>query len=101
MIYTGEIIKAEEAYRLGMVNKVVPADQLYPAVEKTVSTIISKPPLAVRAAKTIINDSVTCDSIEAAQTIERGLIMWLINTEDFKEGTSSFLEKRKAVFRGR
>jgi len=62
---------------------------------------LSKPPLAVRAAKTVINDGITCDSIQAAQTIERAMNMWLVNTEDFKEGTASFLEKRKPEFKGK
>lgn len=101
MIFTGERIKADEAFRLGLVNKVLPADELIPSVEKLVNTIISKPPLAVRAAKTIINDSLTCGSWEAAQSIERGLVMWLIDSEDFKEGTSSFIEKRKPDFKGK
>ncbi|MFI5091468.1 MAG: enoyl-CoA hydratase/isomerase family protein [Terriglobales bacterium] len=102
MIYRGEIIKAEEAYRLGLVNRVFPArEQMEQALEKTVEEIVSKPPLALRAAKTIINGSLTCDSIEAALTIERGTIQWLFGSDDLKEGVAAFVEKRKANFTGR
>ncbi|MHB8089541.1 MAG: enoyl-CoA hydratase/isomerase family protein [Anaerolineaceae bacterium] len=101
MIYTAELIKPDEALRIGLVNKVFAPDELIPAVEKAIAAILSKPPLAVRAAKTVINDGITCDSIQAAQTIERAMNMWLVNTEDFKEGTASFLEKRKPEFKGK
>lgn len=101
MIYTAEIINAEEALRVNLVNKVFPKADLIAATEKTVKQILAKPPLAVRAAKTVVNDGTSCDSIQAALSIERGLNMWLANTEDFKEGTSAFLEKRKPDFKGR
>lgn len=100
MIYTAEMITADEALKINLVNKVFATTDLIPATEKTVKAILSKPPLAVRAAKTVINDGISCDSIQAAQTIERGMNMWLANTEDFKEGTTAFLEKRKPVFKG-
>jgi enoyl-CoA hydratase/carnithine racemase len=101
MIYKGEIINAAEAYRLGLVNKVVPLDKLYSEVEATVQDMMSKPPLALRGAKNIINNSVTCDSMEAALAIERGTVMWLLRSEDVKEGVNAFIEKRKPEFKGK
>jgi enoyl-CoA hydratase len=101
MIYKGEIISADEAYRWGLVNKVMPLDKLYREVEATVETMMSKPPLALRGAKNVINNSLTCDSIEAALAIERGTVMWLLRSEDVQEGIRAFLEKRPPVFKGK
>jgi enoyl-CoA hydratase len=101
MIYKGEIISAEEAYQWGLVNKVTPLDKLYSEVEAAVQAMMSKPPLALRGAKNVINNSVTCDSIEAALAIERGTVMWLLRSEDVKEGINAFMEKRKPEFKGR
>jgi enoyl-CoA hydratase/carnithine racemase len=87
MIYRGEIISAEEAHQWGLVNRVFPSKEvLYEEVEKTVSEMMAKPPLALRAAKNVINNSITCDSMEAALSIERGAVTWLTSSEDCKEG---------------
>ncbi|HEX9156700.1 MAG TPA: enoyl-CoA hydratase/isomerase family protein [Syntrophales bacterium] len=102
MIYRGEVISASEACQWGLVNRTFPTKgEMYHALEKTVDEIVSKPPLALRAAKTIVNNSLTCDSMEAALTIERGTIQWLFASEDVKEGVSAFIEKRKPDFKGR
>ncbi len=101
MIYKGEIISADEAYRWGLVNKVTPLDKLYREVEATVEDMMSKPPLALRGAKNVINNSLTCDSIEAALAIERGTVMWLLRSEDVQEGINAFKEKRQPRFRGK
>jgi enoyl-CoA hydratase len=102
MIYRGEIISAEEAYQWGLVNRVFPSkESLYEEVEKVVAEMMAKPPLALRAAKNVINNSITCDSIEAALAIERGSIMWLTSSEDCKEGVAAFVEKRKPKFKGK
>jgi enoyl-CoA hydratase len=101
MIYKGEIIKADEAYKWGLVNKIVPLSNLYSEVETTVNTMMSKPPLALRGAKNVINNSLTCDNIEAALSIERGTVMWLLRSEDVKEGLSAFINKRPPHFNGK
>jgi enoyl-CoA hydratase/carnithine racemase len=102
MIYRGEVISASEACQWGLVNRTFPTKgEMYQALEKTVDEIVSKPPLALRAAKTIVNNSLTCDSMEAALAIERGTIQWLFGSEDVKEGVSAFIEKRKPNFKGR
>jgi enoyl-CoA hydratase len=102
MIYRGEMISATDAYRLGLVNRVVKTkEELLAEVDRTAEEIMSKGKLALRAAKTVINNSITCDSIEAAQAIERGAIMWLQGSADMKEGVAAFLEKRKPMFTGK
>lgn len=102
MIYRGEVINASEAYQWGLVNRLYPTKgEMYQELEKTVSEIVAKPPLALRAAKNIVNNSLTCDSIEAALAIERGTIQWLFGSDDSKEGVAAFLEKRKPNFKGR
>jgi len=102
MIYRGEIITAEEAYQWGLVNRVLPSkNELYEEVERIVAEMMAKPPLSIRAAKNVINNSITCDSIEAALAIERGSVMWLTSSEDCKEGVAAFVEKRKPQFKGR
>ncbi len=101
MIYRGEIINAQEAYQWGLVNRVLPSGkELYDEVEKVVSEMISKPPLALRSAKNVINNSITCDSMEAALAIERGALTLLTCSEDSKEGVAAFVEKRKPNFKG-
>jgi len=102
MIYKGERITADEAYRIGLVNKVFETvPDLYKGVEECVDKMMSKPPLSLRMAKNIINNSITCDSMEAALAIERGACTWLMASEDMKEGVNAFLEKRKPVFKGK
>lgn len=102
MIYRGEIISAEEAYQWGLVNRVLPSkEELLDEVEKVVAEMMAKPPLALRAAKNVVNNSITCDSMEAALAVERGAVTWLSSSEDAKEGVAAFVEKRKPVFKGK
>ncbi len=102
MIYRGEVVGAREAQQWGLVNRVFATrEELDRAVEATVAEIVAKPPLALRAAKTIIQQSLTCDSVEAALAIERGLIQWLIGSDDLREGVAAFVEKRRPQFKGR
>jgi enoyl-CoA hydratase len=95
---TGEIIDAREALRIGLVERVVPAADLMSEAKRIASTIASKAPLAVTACKRAINNGAHL-SIDDALEIEALEFGTLVDTEDIKEGTSAFLEKRKPVWR--
>lgn len=99
LTYTGGMITAVEAQSMGLVNKVFPAGELMAGVMKTVDAILSKAPIAVGYAKRSINQGWDLD-VEAAQKNEASIFADLFNTEDVKEGTSAFIEKRKAQFKG-
>ncbi|HUO41562.1 MAG TPA: enoyl-CoA hydratase-related protein [Methylomirabilota bacterium] len=99
MILTGQSISAEEAYRIGLVNKVVPVESLMIETKKMAENIGSKPPISVRAAKQAIlraNDT----ALEVGLDYERALFYSLFATEDAHEGMRAFLEKRKPIFKG-
>lgn len=100
LIYTGDFISADEAYRIGLVNHVVPADKLDAKVHEIADKIASKGAFALYMAKMAINNGIQADlrtglSLEA---LGFGLVM---GSEDKNEGMTAFLEKRKAVFKGR
>lgn len=94
MIYTARNIKADEAYRIGLVNAVYPAEELMPAAEKMAATIAKNAPIAVRNCKKAINEGLDADMDEAI-VIEEKLFGDCFETEDQKEGMTAFLEKRK------
>lgn len=100
MILTGDFIDAEEAYRIGLVNKVYPHDQLQEKAIELARRIASRPPLAVRFAKDAVNRSQEGGTI-SGYTLESYLHALSCTTEDKKEGVSAFLEKRKGKFRGK
>lgn len=99
LTYTGGMITAQEALSLGLVNKVLTQTELITAVMKTVEAIIAKAPLAVCAAKKSIYQAWDMD-IDEAQRNEANIFSELFNSDDVKEGTSAFIEKRKAQFKG-
>ena len=100
LIFTGDIIDAAEAERIGLVNKVVPHEELMDAARGMARKILSKAPLAVRMSKIAINARIKWGP-EAGMQIERLGQTALITTEDMQEGTGAFLEKRKPSFKGR
>ena len=99
MIFTGKMIGAEEAKSLGMVNKVVPAAELMDAVMKVAGSIAKKGRVSLRAAKHAVNSGADVDLATGCQ-IEIDSFALCIASEDSKEGTSAFMEKRKAEFKG-
>ena len=97
---TGEIIDAKEALRIGLVQRVVPAAELMNEAKRVASVIASKAPLAIAACKRAINNGAHL-SIDDGLELEALEFGSLVNTEDIKEGTGAFLEKRKPVWKGR
>ena len=100
MIFTGAMIDAAEAYRIGLANKVVPLDQLLDTAKKMAATIISKGPYAVRLAKEAVRNGLELD-LERANQYESELFGLCFTTADQKEGMQAFLEKRQADFKGK
>lgn len=94
MIFTARNIKAEEALRVGLVNTVVPADQLMSTAEKTASQIAKNAPIAVANAKAAVNEGLEVTMSEAEE-IEEKRFGSCFETHDQKEGMNAFLEKRK------
>ena len=93
LIYTAKNIKADEAYRIGLVNAVYPQEELLAAAEKMASQIAANAPIAVRACKKAINDGLQTD-IDAALVIEEKLFGSCFESEDQREGMANFLRKK-------
>ena len=94
LIYTGRNIKADEAYRIGLVNAVYSQEELLPAAEKMAATIAKNAPIAVRNCKKAINDGLEVD-MDQAIVIEEKLFGDCFETEDQKYGMAFFLDKNK------
>ena len=94
MIYGARNIKAEEAYRIGLVNNVYPLEELMPAAKKLAAAIARNAPIAVRNCKRAINEGLQVD-MDQAVVIEEKLFGNCFETYDQKEGMAAFLEKRK------
>ena len=100
LIYTGDMIPATEATKLGLVNRVVPPEKLEDEVRKFALKLSEKPPLALLAAKYSINLGLETD-IWHGQSIEATNFGLTFSTEDVIEGVTAFMEKRKAKFKGK
>ena len=99
MIYTGKMISAEEAGRIGLADEVVPADELRERTLEIARTIGSKSPIALKAAKESILAARRMPMDQGLQ-FERAWFSLLFSTHDMDEGVSAFLEKRPAEFTG-
>ena len=100
MMLTGAPIGAEEAQRIGLVNRVVPAAALMEQARALAHQLASSAPIAMRYIINAVNKGVEMGFAEACQ-YEATLFGLVASTDDMREGTKAFLEKRKAVFKGR
>ncbi len=100
LVLTGEMIAAERAYEIGLVNRVVPQAELLDAAREIARKILSKGPVAVAAAKDAMNRGLDLD-LQNACALEANAFAVGFSTEDRAEGMRAFLEKRKPVYRGR
>ncbi len=96
----GRMIDAQEAYRFGLVNKVVPPEQVMPTAREWAEEICQMGPLGVRAAKEAMVRGLSMEKEESAQ-LEYALFAYCLETEDSAEGRAAFVEKRKPVWKGR
>lgn len=100
LLLTGAMVDAQEAWRIGLVNRVVPAERLLPEAEMLLREILDQGPLAVRSV-------LECVEVGSDLSVEEGLLLeathfgLLSASADMREGTAAFLAKRKAAFAGR
>ena len=100
LILSGEMIGADEAFRIGLVNEIVPAGGLIPRAEVILKQIFANAPIAVKFSLEAVNKGLESSQAEGL-SLEASFFGLCAATEDKKEGTSAFLEKRAAQFQGR
>lgn len=100
ILLTGDLIPATRAYEIGLVNRVVPAGELAGEAKKLAAALASKAPLALRYIIESVNHGFEMSQAEA-QFLEASLFGVIASTEDMKEGTRAFLDKRKAEWKGK
>ena len=99
-LYFGDFIDAQEAYRIGLVNKVVPPEELMDEAMKWAQELAERPPLSLKMIKDCVNIGMQMDLLSAID-YEAKCAKMLFTTEDSVEGTTAFVEKRKPNFKGR
>jgi enoyl-CoA hydratase/carnithine racemase len=100
IILSGAMITAQEAYRIGLVNEVVPATDLIPRAEAILKQIFANAPVAIRFSLEAVNRGLETSQAEG-MALEASLFGLCAGTEDKDEGTQAFLQKRPAKFKGR
>jgi enoyl-CoA hydratase len=99
LLLTGQMIDAQEAYRIGLVNRVVPADRLMSESEQFLRSILENGPLAVRACLEAVDIGLDV-GVDEALRLEANLFGLLSGTADMREGTTAFAAKRSPLFKG-
>jgi enoyl-CoA hydratase len=100
LILSGEMISAQEAYRIGLVNEVVPAAEVIPRAETILKQMFANAPLAVKYSIEAVNRGLETTQTEG-QALEASFFGLCAGTEDKKEGTQAFLQRRAPKFQGR
>ncbi len=100
ILLTGDMISAEEAHRIGLANRVVKKEELIPTCEKILNTIGAKAPVAIQLSIEAVQSGLEM-TLEEGLNLEANLFGLVFSTDDMKEGTKAFLEKRKANFQGK
>jgi enoyl-CoA hydratase len=100
MLLTGDMIGAQRAYEIGLVNRVVPAAELMAEAKKLAHTLAAKAPIAVRYILDAVHHGLDTPFAQA-EYLETSLFGTIASSEDMREGTRAFLEKRKAVWQGK
>jgi len=100
LLFTGKIVDAQEAYRIGLVNQVTALSDLMPAAKQWAQTVCESAPLAVRAIKEVMSRSMNAP-LEEGLRLEWSANRYLMRTEDSAEGHKAVSEKRKPVFKGK
>lgn len=98
LLFTGEFIDAQEAYRIGLVNRVVRPDQLMPEAMALARNLAEGPALAIGLTKELLNNEASM-SLEEALEAEAQAQCWLMETPEFREGYDAFMAKRPPSFR--
>ncbi|MGE5263465.1 MAG: enoyl-CoA hydratase-related protein [Acidobacteriota bacterium] len=102
LVLTGKLITAQEAYRIGLVNAVVPMKELMPAAESWATEVLECGPLAVQAAKQIVLETCDLSEIDAANRVESlEAVRRMRESQDYAEGPQAFAEKRKPVWQAK
>jgi len=100
LLYTGDHIDAKEAFKIGLVNKVVPGDSLMKEARKMAAKMVRQPGFALEITKMVVNEGINMD-LSSALAHEARCFELLFSTDDQREGMKAFIEKRKPNFKGR